>query len=123
MFTKAESAQPYIYSIFTPAGNCCSFARFSTPATGLHSPCDVLFSPGEGDVPRIGPSPPCQAGRIASKLFGVGFQQRYATRRVSSKPVAPASSSESNPPHSALDPKLREEADRPGIAGRSSLVR
>jgi hypothetical protein len=23
MFTKAESAQPYIYSIFTPAGNCC----------------------------------------------------------------------------------------------------
>ncbi|MFT5328565.1 MAG: 4-hydroxy-tetrahydrodipicolinate synthase [Planctomycetaceae bacterium] len=23
MFTKAESAQPYIYRIFTPAGNCC----------------------------------------------------------------------------------------------------
>jgi hypothetical protein len=22
MFTKAESAQPYIYSTFTPAGNC-----------------------------------------------------------------------------------------------------
>jgi hypothetical protein len=28
MFTKAESAQPYIYSIFTPAGNCCSFINF-----------------------------------------------------------------------------------------------
>jgi hypothetical protein len=27
MFTKAESAQPYIYSIFTPAGNCCSFSN------------------------------------------------------------------------------------------------
>ena len=73
-------------------------------------------SPGEGDVPRIGPSPPCQAGRIASKLFSIGFQQRYATRRVSSKPVAPAPSSEQNPPHSTLNPKLREEADRPGIA-------
>jgi hypothetical protein len=27
MFTKAESAQPYIYSIFTPAGNCWHTAK------------------------------------------------------------------------------------------------
>ncbi|MFT5324820.1 MAG: hypothetical protein ACI8P0_002685 [Planctomycetaceae bacterium] len=26
MFTKAESAQPYIYRIFTPAGNCCKLS-------------------------------------------------------------------------------------------------
>ncbi|MDA1252506.1 MAG: sulfatase-like hydrolase/transferase, partial [Planctomycetota bacterium] len=38
--------------------------------------------------------------------------------------VAPAPSSKSNPPHSPLSPKLREEADRPGIAGpsRSALL-
>ncbi|MDA0591590.1 MAG: hypothetical protein O3C17_26750, partial [Planctomycetota bacterium] len=55
----------------------------------------------------------------------VGFPKRHATRRVSSKPVAPAPSSKSNPPHSPLNPKLREEADRPGIAetGLSVKVR
>jgi hypothetical protein len=107
---------------WSPPGPC-GFTRFCTPATDLHSPCDVLFSPGEGDVPRIGPSPPFQAGRIASKLFSGGFQQRYANRRVSSKPVAPAPSSKSNPPHPALSPKIREEADRPGIAGASVVFR
>jgi hypothetical protein len=46
MFTKAESAQPYIYSIFTPAGNCwfpaCAGMTKKSSSTGQFEDCCEL---------------------------------------------------------------------------------
>jgi hypothetical protein len=74
MFTKAESAQPYIYRIFTPAGNCWTTHLISRIKRGDFTSVEGLSYPFSQSGVEITVKPPkasCKTSKIVTMLSGI----------------------------------------------------